>query len=101
MKSEIQKLLKWRKGVTEEEPLKDYWLTLTDLMTRDEELAYEILNESNEQEVRYFSEVFEDISKRLKSEKFITVIRNLKEKYPNAIRNEDIELAAAAMKKKT
>ncbi len=100
MKSEITKLLKWRKGVTEEEPLKDYWRTLTDMITSNEEQGYEIMKEATEDEVYYLSEIFEDISGRLKSEKFITLLNELKVKFPETVKDDDIELARAAMKKK-
>ena len=57
------------------------WNSLTDILSKDEDKTIEVINQLNKTEILYLSEVFEDISERLQSEKYINCLKNIGEKY--------------------
>lgn len=60
-----------------------FWNKFADFMSANEEGTILFIEECDEDTADWMSEIFEDISKRLKSQKFIAALELLNEKYPN------------------
>lgn len=69
------------------------WTQIVEILSLDELSTIKYLNECIEQDIYLISEVFEDISERLQSKKFIKCLRELDEKYPHLEMTQDIDLA--------
>lgn len=73
------------------------WKELTNIFTANESETIEYLNNCSEYIVEWVSEVFEDISEVLQSEKFIKCIEVLKSKFENLDLEQDILYAKEAI----
>lgn len=69
------------------------WDEIVEILATDELSTINYLNECTEQDIYFISEVFEDISERLQSKKFIKCLRALDKKYPQLKMTKDIDLA--------
>jgi len=70
---------------------------LTDELSIDEEFTISFLNECSEADIYWISEVFEDISSRLNSRKYIECLNQLDKKYPELMLADDIQEAIEFM----
>lgn len=73
--------------------IEKYWNKMTERLTQNEEDTIDYLNECNENDLYYISEIFEDISEILQSERFISCLRNLDKKFPELDMTNDIDIA--------
>ncbi len=94
-KNEMDTMLKKRKGlnINDDFGIAKCWNEMTVLLTQNENETIDYLNECNEDDLYYISEIFEDISEQLQSERFITCLRNLDKKFPNLDMAKDIDIA--------
>lgn len=66
---------------------------LIELLSKDELLTINILNQLNDKEILYTSEVFEEIAFNLQSENYIKCLKNIEKKYPSLNIKDAIEEA--------
>lgn len=66
---------------------------LIEVLSRDELLTIDILNQLNEKEILYTSEVFEEIAYNLQSVNYIICLKNIEKKYPSLNIKDAIEVA--------
>lgn len=95
LKNEMDTILKKRKGqnINDDFEIEKCWNKMTILLTQNEYETIDYLNECNEDELYYISEIFEDISEQFQSERFITCLRKLDKKFPNVDMTKDIDIA--------
>jgi len=79
----------------------DVWLQLANTIAIDEDEAIDIIDILSEEEIYWLSEVFDDISEKLQSEKFVAYLRKLQKKFPDIDLSVDIEFAQKALNKAT
>lgn len=83
-KIEVEKLLEERKGFhVNDLRINEYWERISDFMATDEDNTIRFLNECEKDTANWMSEVFEDISERLKSENIIIAFDKLDKKFPD------------------
>ncbi len=85
MLNEVKKLLAERALIHLENDfeIEKYWNLLIDILSKDEDQTIEVINQLDETEIAYLSEVFEDISENLQSEKYINCLKSIGKKYTN------------------
>ena len=97
-KAKIKKIIEEREALFSDDPrINEYWNVLTEELTNSEEETIEFLCQCDEHDIYWLSEVFDDISEVLQSQKFIDTIKNLQAKYPNVNMEPDIFFAELAM----
>ena len=62
-----------------------------------EDETIEFINNCNEHDIYWLSEIFEDISEIFQSQKFIEALKNVQAKYPNLDLETDIMFAEKAL----
>ena len=73
----IQKILKKRKERHPDDPrIYEEWKSLTEIFSQNEEDTINYLGNCPKEQPEWLCEVFDDISERLKSEKFITTLES-------------------------
>jgi len=84
-KSRVEQLIEERKGFHPNDDLRTYkyWEEVSDFMAADEASTIKFLNECDKETANWMSEVFEDLSEKLKSSKFIECLERLAKRYPN------------------
>ena len=94
-KNKMEAILKERKGlnINDDYGIEKCWNEMTILLTQNEDETIDYLNECNEENLYYISEIFEDISEQLQSKRFITCLRNLDKKFPKLDMTKDIDIA--------
>ena len=95
LKNKMEAILKERKGlnINDDYGIEKCWNEMTILLTQNEDEKIDYLNECNEENLYYISEIFEDISEQLQSKRFITCLRNLDKKFPKLDMTKDIDIA--------
>lgn len=73
--------------------INDIWDKLTEYLSEDVEETINFLDNCPENQLYYISEIFEDISYNLKSERLIQELHKLNRKYPNLQMELDIKSA--------
>ena len=66
---------------------------LIEILSQDEFLTIDILNQLNEEEILYTSEVFEEIAYNLQSVNYINCLQKINIKYPHLNLRDSIEVA--------
>lgn len=69
------------------------WEELSDVLSEDEQVTIDFLENCTEEQLYWISEVFEEISMKLQSKKFIDCIKKLEKKFPQLDLAHDIEVA--------
>ena len=93
---EVKEILEKRKLIDDEGDHENYfekencWNLLTDILGKDEDKTIEVINQLDKTEIYYLSEVFDDISEKLQSVRFIDCIEKLATKYPDVDLERDI-----------
>ncbi|MBF2349237.1 hypothetical protein IBB80_08860 [Listeria marthii] len=88
---EVNNLITERKNLHPDDPkINDIWEQLIKIFSKDEHYTVQYLNNC--------SEVFEDISKNLQSEKFIDELNLLNLKFPNLDLEMDISYAKKSLR---
>lgn len=97
-KEHILDILEQRKSLHIENPIAyKYWDILTNLLTQNVEDIVLFFNECTENQVLWFSEIFEDITYKLQDTRFIECLEMLTIKYPNIPIRESIQTAKEYM----
>lgn len=96
--NKVKKIIDERIKMHPDDPrIVDKWKELTNIFTANESETIEYLNNCSEYIIEWVSEVFEDISGVLQSEKFIECIEVLKFKFNNLDLEQDILYAKEAI----
>ncbi len=95
---DISKLNYWlnkRKNTNDNDSFSIYdcWNNITEILSQNEEDTILYLKNCNKENLYFISEVFDDISKNLKSKNLIYVLEELNQKYPELNMKADIEFA--------
>lgn len=95
LKTEMATVLNKRKSLNMNDDfgIEKCWNEIIKLLTQNEDKAIDYLNECDEDSLYYISEVFEDISEKFQSKKFIACLRNLDKKFPKLDMTKDIDIA--------
>jgi len=73
--------------------MEKYWNKMTELLSLNEDTTIKYLEDCDADNLYWISEVFEDISANLKSQKFIDCLRKLDKKFPELEMAHDIDIA--------
>ncbi len=95
MLKKVKEILDKRSKINDED---DYRIEkcrdeLIDALSQDELLTIDILNQLNEKEILYTSEVFEEIAYNLQSVNYINCLKYIEKKYPSLDIKDAIEVA--------
>ncbi len=84
-KTKVEQLIEERKKLHSNDNLRTYkyWERLSDFMGSDEIKTIKFLNECDADTAGWISEIFDDLSKRFRSENIITALDNLDKKFPD------------------
>lgn len=95
---EVEKIIKERIEMHPDDPrIMEKWNELTQIFVRDEEDTIVYLNNCNMENINWISEIFEDISEQLQSDRFVECIEQLSIKFPELDLEQDILYAKEAM----
>ncbi|MEE1306021.1 MAG: hypothetical protein U0K68_12900 [Agathobacter sp.] len=95
---EVEKIIKERVEMHPDDPrIMEKWNELTHIFVRDEEDTIAYLNNCNKENINWISEIFEDISEQLQSDRFIECIEQLSIKFPELDLEQDILYAKEVM----
>mgnify|MGYP006987254832 CR=1 FL=1 len=103
MLKKVKEILDKRSKINDED---DYRIEkcrdeLIDALSQDELLTIDILNQLNEKEILYTSEVFEEIAYNLQSVNYINCLKYIEKKYPSLDIKDAIEVGYTLGFKKT
>lgn len=73
--------------------MEKYWNKVTEFLSLNEDTTIKYLEDCDADNLYWISEVFEDISANLKSQKFIDCLRKLDKKFPGLEMAHDIDIA--------
>ena len=82
-----------KKYVEDDYGIQECWEKMMNILSVDVQQTVEYLENCTQEELYYISEIFEDISERLKSKIFIECLHKLDEKFPELKMTKDIDLA--------
>lgn len=95
---EVEKIIIERIEMHPDDPrIMEKWNELTQIFVRDEEDTIVYLNNCNMENINWISEIFEDISEQLQSDRFIECIYQLSIKFPELDLEQDILYAKKVM----
>lgn len=90
----IQTILEERKSLHFNDPaIKKYWEKLTDQLSQNQQLTLDYFKQCNKEDLLLLSEIFEDISLNLKSQKFIRLLKRLQIKFSDIDLKDSIAIA--------
>lgn len=81
------------KSIEDDYGIQECWDKMVKLLSQDVDETVQYLGNCSEEEIYFISEIFEDISEQLQSEKYILCLRELDKKFPNLNMTDDIDLA--------
>lgn len=95
LKEIMDNLIRERKNKHSEDDYGIYecWDKMTEILSQDIDETIQYLENCSEEDLYFISEIFEDISERVKSEKYISCLRKLDKKFPNLNMTRDIDIA--------
>ncbi len=95
---EVEKIIIERIEMHPDDPrIMEKWNELSQIFVRDEEDTIVYLNNCNMENINWISEIFEDISEQLQSDRFIECIDQLSIKFPELDLEQDILYAKKVM----
>ncbi|MCI9401802.1 MAG: hypothetical protein HFJ07_18940 [Lachnospiraceae bacterium] len=95
---EVEKIIIERIEIHPDDPrIMEKWNELTQIFVRDEEDTILYFNNCNMENIYWISEIFEDISEQLQSDRFIECIDQLSIKFPELDLEQDILYAKEVM----
>ena len=96
--NEVFKVLEKRKSLHDNDPtIEVQWNALTDLLTENMDETISLFESCTEEQILYFSEVFEDIAYKFQDVKFIECLERILKKYPNIPIGESVKTAKQYM----
>lgn len=95
LKEIMDNLIRERKNKHPEDDYGIYecWDKMTEILSQDIDETIQYLENCSEEDLYFISEIFEDISEKVKSEKYIGCLRKLDKKFPNLNMTRDIDIA--------
>lgn len=83
--NQIKKNLEERRSINEEDDfeLEKSWANLTNILSISEDETINYLKNCSKEDVLLISSVFDDVSEKLQSRKFISCLRELDKKHPD------------------
>lgn len=83
--NQIKENLENRRRINEEDDFKleKSWANLTNILSINEDETINYLKNCSKEDVLLISSVFDDVSEKLQSRKFISCLRELDKKYPD------------------
>jgi len=96
MKKDIMdKIISDRKGknIEDDYGIQKCWDEMIEALSQDIYETIEYLENCSEDELSFISEIFEDVSEKLKSQEYIACLRKIDMKFPNLNMTKDIDLA--------
>lgn len=95
VKEKMDNVIIERKGKASEDDygIQNCWDKMVDILSQDVKETIAYLEQCSEEDLYFVSEVFEDISEKLKSKEYIAFLWKLNEKFPELNMTQDIELA--------
>lgn len=95
LKEIMDNLIRERKNKHPEDDYGIYecWDKMTEILSQDIDETIQYLENCLEEDIYFISEIFEDISEKVKSEKYIICLRKLDKKFPNLNMTRDIDIA--------
>lgn len=95
---EVEKIIKERIEMHPDDPrIMEKWNELTQIFVQNEEDTILYLNNCEMENINWISEIFEDISEQLQSDRFIECIDKLSIKFPELDLEQDILYAKEVM----
>jgi hypothetical protein len=83
-KNEVERLYNERRQLhNNDSRVYEQWEKIADFMASNEEQTIKLLDECDSEAALWYSEVFDDISERIKSENFIKALEKLDIKFPD------------------
>lgn len=82
-----------KKHLEDDYGIQECWEKMIRVLSRNEEETIRYLENCSEEEIYFISEIFEDVSEKLKSKKYISCLKKLDKKFPNLNMTRDIEIA--------
>jgi len=96
----VEDIIEERKKMHPDDPrIIEKWNELTRIFIQNEENTIMYLNNCSKENVKWISEIFEDISEQLKSLRFIECIEQLSNKYSDLNLEQDILYAKKSLKR--
>ncbi len=93
-KSKVEQFIENRNNIHDNDPaLYQFWNRFADFLAQEEALTIQFLNDTNANNVDLISEIFEDISEKVKSKKFIECLEALEIKFPEKLLKHSINAA--------
>ncbi len=79
----VKEILVRRSKLSDEDDyqIEKYRNELIEILSHDEDLTIQIINQLNEQEILYASEVFEEVAYNLQSKNYIKCLEGIENKY--------------------
>ena len=95
LKEIMDNLIRERKNKHPEDDYGIYecWDKMTEILSQDIDETIQYLENCSEEDIYFISEIFEDISEKVKSEKYIICLRELDKKFPSLNMTRDIDIA--------
>ncbi|MBC2329539.1 hypothetical protein [Listeria swaminathanii] len=83
--NKIKENLEQRRSIHEEDDfgLEKNWTELTTILSTSEDETINYLNNCSKEDVLLISSVFDDVSEKIQSRKFISCLRELDKKFPD------------------
>lgn len=81
------------KDIQDDYGIQKCWNKMIEILSRNVQDTIEYLENCSEEDLFYISEIFEDVSERLKSKEYIICLRKLDKKFPQLNMSSDIDLA--------
>ncbi|MGN7942055.1 hypothetical protein [Virgibacillus sp. 6R] len=98
---ELTTLINKRKNSHPDDPsISDIWNEMVNILKDNENETISLLNKCDKEELYWLSEIFEDLSYKFQSKRFIECLLELQEKYPDIELEEDIKFAVQSLDKK-
>ena len=84
-KTEINNLITERQTFhpNDEYRIYSYWGKISNMLITDETKTIKLLNESDKETIEWLSEIFEEISDKLNTEKILNTLNKLNSKFPD------------------
>lgn len=87
-----------KQNINDDYGIEKSWNEIVEALSKNEDNTINYLKNADRDGLYWISEVFEDISENLQSERFIYCLRKLDKKYPDLDMTSDIDIAESYIK---
>ncbi|MDO5417191.1 MAG: hypothetical protein Q4F29_08330 [Lachnospiraceae bacterium] len=81
------------KYIEDDYGIQECWNEMIKILSEDVSVTIEYLENCSEEDLYFISEIFEDVSEQLQSQRYISCLRILDKKFPKLDMKKDIDLA--------